>query len=219
MWSTSAWGRGMTWTEISSPTFSAAAALAVGGRLHRAHVAPHHDGHQAAAHLLLAHQLHVGGFHHGVGRLDGAHQSFCLHHTQCVCIGHITVPPVSRLFGLFRFRLRLRWGRRLWFLRFSRPGGLPGWGGRVLRRVAAGARPLWAGAARAADTGVCGTPPTAPAGSPLPAYTVWALSSSIPSGSSAVRELVRACTSCNSASCGLRSTPSALTSLIRSASL
>mgnify|MGYP007069351566 CR=1 FL=1 len=29
--------------------------------------------------------------------------------------------------------------------------------------------PLWAGAARAADTGVCGTPPTAPAGSPLPA--------------------------------------------------
>lgn len=163
MWSTSAWGRGMTWTEISSPTFSAAAAPGVGGRLYRAHVAPHHDGHQAAAHLLLAHQLHVGGFHHGVGRLNSAHQSLCLHHTQCVCIGHITVPPVSRLFGLFRFRLRLRWGRRLWFLRFSRPAAFLS-GAAVLRRVAAGARPLWAGAARAADTGVCGTPPTAPAG-------------------------------------------------------
>ena len=29
----------------------------VGGRLHSAHVAPDHDGHKAAAHLLLAHQL------------------------------------------------------------------------------------------------------------------------------------------------------------------
>ena len=54
----------------------------VGGRLDRAHVAADHYGHQAAAHVLLADQGDVGRLDHGVGRLDGGHETLGLDHTQ-----------------------------------------------------------------------------------------------------------------------------------------
>lgn len=80
--STSLWGRGMTCTEISSPTRSAAAAPASVARLDRAHVAADHHSHQAAAHVLLADQGDVGRLDHGIGRLDGGHETLGLDHTQ-----------------------------------------------------------------------------------------------------------------------------------------
>ena len=58
----------------------------VRGSLDRAYIAPNHDGYKASAHLLLAHELHVGGFHHGVCRFNGAHQSLCFDHTKRIRI-------------------------------------------------------------------------------------------------------------------------------------
>ena len=50
--------------------------------LDRAHIAAHHDGDQAGADLLIAHQRNVGGLGHGIGRLDGGHETLGLDHTQ-----------------------------------------------------------------------------------------------------------------------------------------
>ena len=61
----------------------------VGGRLHSAHVAPDHDGHKAAAHLLLPHQQYVRRLYHGVGCLNGPYQALGFHHSQCVGIAQI----------------------------------------------------------------------------------------------------------------------------------
>ena len=54
----------------------------VGGGLDGANVSPDHDGDQPAAHVDLADQPHVGRLHHGVRRLDRAHQALGLHHAQ-----------------------------------------------------------------------------------------------------------------------------------------
>ena len=52
-------------------------------RLHRAHVAPDHDGDEAGADLLLADQLDIGRLHHGVCRLNRPDEAPGLHHSQC----------------------------------------------------------------------------------------------------------------------------------------
>ena len=51
-------------------------------RLDRAHVAAHHYRYQPAAHMLLAHKVHVGRLDHRIRRFDRAHQSAGFDHTQ-----------------------------------------------------------------------------------------------------------------------------------------
>ena len=53
----------------------------IGGGLHRAYIATDHDGDQTTAYDLLAHQLDVGGFDHGIGSFDRADQAFGLDHS------------------------------------------------------------------------------------------------------------------------------------------
>src|SRR5262249_32929736 len=54
----------------------------IGGGFPRTHVAAHHHGPQAAAHVFAADQRHVGGFDHGVGGFDRANQPLGFHHAQ-----------------------------------------------------------------------------------------------------------------------------------------
>ena len=63
------------------PHFFGGGSAGIGSGLHSAHIAPDHDGHQAAAYLLLAHQLDIGGFDHGIGGLNGADKALRFDHT------------------------------------------------------------------------------------------------------------------------------------------
>src|SRR6267142_2416450 len=47
----------------------------LGRGAHRGHVAAHDGRHVAAADLLVVHELHPGGLHHRIGRLDHGHES------------------------------------------------------------------------------------------------------------------------------------------------
>src|SRR5262249_39084097 len=47
----------------------------VGGGFHRAHIAAHGNGDEARADVLFPYQNHIGRFHHGVSRLNGADQT------------------------------------------------------------------------------------------------------------------------------------------------
>lgn len=82
--STSACGRGMTCTEASSPTFSAAAAPASTA----AFTAP------TSPHLLPANELHLCRLDHRVCRLDGTHQALGLDQSQGV-ERHTLLPLLS----------------------------------------------------------------------------------------------------------------------------
>ena len=50
--------------------------------LDRADIAADHHAHQARAYILLAGEHHVGGFHHGVGGFNGAHQTLRFNQAQ-----------------------------------------------------------------------------------------------------------------------------------------
>ena len=58
----------------------------IGGGFHRAHIATDHHGHKTAAHLLLAHQLDICGFDHGIGGLNCADEAFCFDHAKRICV-------------------------------------------------------------------------------------------------------------------------------------
>ena len=62
-------------------------------RLYGAHVSPDHHGDQAAAHLLLAHQLDIGRLYHGIRRFDGPHQAFGFNHSKRIGIHNVISFP------------------------------------------------------------------------------------------------------------------------------
>ena len=83
--STLACGRAMMWVATTSPTFAALRDARLDRGLHRRDVAAHDGGHVAAAGLLVADELDLGGLHHRVGRLDHRGEPAGLDHSQCVC--------------------------------------------------------------------------------------------------------------------------------------
>src|ERR1019366_7644437 len=66
----------------------------VHGRLHGRHVAADDGGHVTAPRLLVAHELHLRGLHHRVGRFDHRREGAALDHSQC--FSHFD-PPCSVL--------------------------------------------------------------------------------------------------------------------------
>ena len=54
----------------------------IGGRLHGADVAAHHDRDVAGADVFLADQDDVRRLHHGIGGLDRSDEPFCLDQPQ-----------------------------------------------------------------------------------------------------------------------------------------
>ncbi len=82
IFSTSAWGRGITWTLTSSPTRRAAAAPASVAAFTAPTSPRTMHGHVARADVLLAHEHDVRGLDHGVGGLDRADEALRLDHPE-----------------------------------------------------------------------------------------------------------------------------------------
>ncbi|EZH78035.1 hypothetical protein AT59_22960 [Aeromonas hydrophila AD9] len=60
---------------------------------HGPYVAFHHGGDQARADVLIADQLDVGGFAHGIRRFNAGHQAFGFNQTQCIT--HLRSPGLK----------------------------------------------------------------------------------------------------------------------------
>src|SRR5262249_29014249 len=82
-----------------------AAGTRFGGRLHRCHVPSHDCGDVAAADLFVAHELHLGCLHHGICRLDHAHETLGFDHPQR--FSHRFDPPISAALELAGARAHL----------------------------------------------------------------------------------------------------------------
>jgi hypothetical protein len=53
------------------------------GGLNGAHIAANKNGHVARADILLAQELHIRSFDHGVRSLNGSDETFGFDHTEC----------------------------------------------------------------------------------------------------------------------------------------